>query len=75
MVLTFPAGIEEGKRTQNKTDNDDEFIDPVELSSQDDIRVTVVMDKEIKWPTDTLDDYVDDNQGKVSKGDTYLLED
>lgn len=75
MVLTFPAGIEEGKRTQNKTDNDDEFIDPVELSSQDDIRVTVVMDKEIKWPTDTLDDYVDDNQGKVSKGDTRLLED
>ncbi len=75
MVLTFPAGIEEGKRTQNKTDNDDEFIDPVELSSQDDIRVTVVMDKEIKWPTDTLDDYVDDNQGKVSKGDTCLLED
>ena len=75
MVLTLPAGIEEGKRTQNKTDNDDEFIDPVELSSHDDIRVTVVMDKEIKWPTDTLDDYVDDNQGKVSKGDTRLLED
>lgn len=75
MVLTFPAGIEEGKRTQNKTDNDDEFIDPVELSAQDDIRVTVVMDKEIKWPTDALDDYVDDNQGKVSEGDTRLLED